>query len=724
MEFRRIPSGSHYPTNFCSSSTANSSIAGMWNNVLVAGLCNLRSGGALMNISNFMYSKPCSTLSLSTSKTCSVRRHAFPLMVMEWPPRRSTFELVCRACDTETTTSEASPKLYRNREDLHKLLELLPEEMRRKLLVHGELEHLVEIVLDLGRRPLARFPSGDWFISRDVVSSADLGHAVSLVGEFADDNRAGMDRTLHRISAIRNRAGGIIGLTCRTGRAISGSAEMARDLVAGGGSLLLMGPPGVGKTTAIREVARMLADEYYKRVVVVDTSNEIAGDGDIPHPGIGRARRMQVPEVLMQHEIMIEAVENHMPQTIVIDEIGTELEAFAAGTIAQRGVQLVGTAHGMTVENLIKNPSLNSLAGGIQSVILGDEEARRRGMQKSILERKGPPTFTAAVEMVSRNVWHVHHSLAATVDALLAGREPQVEVRTMTDTGQVIVGSKGMTEEPQKIIGHGSQFTEDRIGDEDSDSEDEDDEEDEEYNAAGERYAKSQQRWGNGGPPLVLYTYQVTETSLKQVLEVMGLEERVQLTDDIGIADAVLALRSKLKSSAWVRGMAKYRQLPVFAIKANTMAQMVRAMRTIFQMESLAPSAALLTSNQLEIKSNYADSTGFQDVNRKLTSEDKIDALEEARLAIEQFVIPYGQPVELLPRTSEIMALQIKLVEGYQLQTEQAGTNGASRLRILPSPVLSSNGSSDEKMSKKSSSGPDVSTQSGTSVSRLPVLPA
>lgn len=280
-----------------------------------------------------------------------------------------------------------------------------------------------------------------------------------------------------------------------------------------------------------------------------------------------------------------------------------------------------------------------------------------------------------------------------------------------------------MTEEIETIGRKGSLFTEDKVDNEDTESEDEDEEEQEEYNAGGEPHAKPQQRWGNGDPPLVLFTYQVAETSLKQVLEVMGLEESVQLTDAIDIADAVLALRSKLKSNGWVRGMAKYRQLPVFAIKANTMAQMVRAMRTIFQMQSLAPST-LLTSHHLDGKSNYADVTGFQDVNRKLTSEDKIDALEEARLAIEQFVIPYGQPVELLPRTSEIMALQIKLVEGYHLQTERAGTNGSSRLRILPSQVLQSNDSPDEKSIKKSTSGPDMNIQSGTSVSRLPVLPA
>lgn len=253
-------------------------------------------------------------------------------------------------------------------DELWKLLVLVPEHIGQKLVAHPEINDLVEIVLDLGRRPLARFPSGDWYVSESKVTAQDLQHAISMTGEFGDDNRAGIDRTLHRVSAMRTRSGSVVGLTCRVGRAISGSAEMVRDLIASSSSLLLMGPPGVGKTTAIREIARMLADEYHKRVVIVDTSNEIAGDGDIPHAGIGMARRMQVPKVDLQHKVMIEAVENHMPQVIVIDEIGTELEAVAAGTIAQRGVQLVGTAHGMTVENLIKNPSLQNLAGGIQVV--------------------------------------------------------------------------------------------------------------------------------------------------------------------------------------------------------------------------------------------------------------------------------------------------------------------------------------------------------------------
>ncbi len=227
--------------------------------------------------------------------------------------------------------------------------------------------------------------------------------------------------------------------TGSVGRAVKGTIGMSRDLVETGQSILMLGRPGVGKTTALREIARVLADELNKRVVIIDTSNEIAGDGDIPHSAIGRARRMQVARPELQHQVMIEAVENHMPEVIVIDEIGTELEAMAARTIAERGVQLVGTAHGNAIENLIKNPTLSDLVGGIQSVTLGDEEARRRRTQKTVLERKAPPTFQIAVEMLERQRWVVHESVADTVDTLLRGRHPSPQVRTVSENGSVTI---------------------------------------------------------------------------------------------------------------------------------------------------------------------------------------------------------------------------------------------------------------------------------------------
>lgn len=328
--------------------------------------------------------------------------------------------------------------------ELGRLLALLPEEMRRRVSDHPELPQLIEVVMDLGRKPLARFPTGDFVISEYPITVQDIEHATAQVGDFAIDNRAGISRTLHRISAIRNRKGTIIGLTCRVGRAISGSAKLLQDLIQDGASLLLIGPPGVGKTTIIREIARMLANDYKKRVMIVDTSNEIGGDGDIPHAGIGNARRMQVPNSDMQHKVLIEAVENHMPQVIVIDEIGTKLEAMAASTIAQRGIQLVATAHGITIENLIMNPSLEMLVGGIQSVTLGDEEASRRGVQKTVLERKGPSTFSCGVEIISKTELRIHRSLEATVDAILSGRFPNVEIRKMKSQEQEEILQDGL----------------------------------------------------------------------------------------------------------------------------------------------------------------------------------------------------------------------------------------------------------------------------------------
>jgi stage III sporulation protein SpoIIIAA len=321
-------------------------------------------------------------------------------------------------------------------DDLEALLRSLPPEIVERIHALPADRELIEVVMDLGRPPEARFGGGGEEILLDrEVSEADIGYVVDHIGSFGDDNRAGIERTLHRISAIRNRSGKIVGLTCRIGRAVFGTIEIIGDLVESGKSILIMGRPGIGKTTMLREAARVLADDVDKRVVVVDTSNEIAGDGDIPHPGIGRARRMQVPTPAQQHAVMIEAVENHMPEVIVIDEIGTELEAQAARTIAERGVQLIGTAHGNNLDNLMLNPTLTDLIGGIQSVTLGDEEARRRRTQKSVLERKAPPTFDVVVEIQDRERVTVHEDVAETVDALLRGDPLAPELRWRDEGG-------------------------------------------------------------------------------------------------------------------------------------------------------------------------------------------------------------------------------------------------------------------------------------------------
>lgn len=336
-------------------------------------------------------------------------------------------------------------------DDLNALLEVLPPHVRQPFANPADRENLIEIVMDLGRTPEARFPDREIILSERDITQEDIDYVSSRIGDFGDDNRAGIERTLHRISAIRNRKGKIVGLTLRVGRAVFGTIKIIQDLIQSGQSVLMLGRPGVGKTTMLREVARVLAGDLKKRVVIVDTSNEIAGDGDIPHPAIGHARRMQVRTPDMQHAVMIEAVENHMPQVIVIDEIGTELEALAARTIAERGVQLVGTAHGNVLDNLMLNPTLSDLIGGIQSVTLGDEEARRRGTQKTILERRAPPTFQVIVEIQERNKVAVHPDVGAAVDSILRGVSPSSEIRYLDENGEVVISKQQPSEEKVKV---------------------------------------------------------------------------------------------------------------------------------------------------------------------------------------------------------------------------------------------------------------------------------
>ncbi|MDT8307747.1 MAG: AAA family ATPase, partial [Anaerolineae bacterium] len=319
--------------------------------------------------------------------------------------------------------------------DLDVLLSVLPATICEQLNAIGNEIDLLEVVMDLGRRPTARYTSGEVMLRDEEVSAEEIAAIVDRIGDFDDDNRAGMARTLHRISAIRNRRGSVVGLTARVGRAVYGTIDIMVDLLESGQSILLLGRPGVGKTTMLREMARVLAES--KRVIIVDTSNEIGGDGDIPHPAVGRARRMQVPRPSHQHETMIEAVENHNPEVIIIDEIGREQEAAAARTINERGVQLIGTAHGNTLENLLLNPTLSDLVGGIESVTLSDEEARRRGTQKTVLERRAPPTFDVLIEIQDRQRLAVHLDVAASVDSMLRGQTMQIELRSRDEDGQI-----------------------------------------------------------------------------------------------------------------------------------------------------------------------------------------------------------------------------------------------------------------------------------------------
>lgn len=587
-------------------------------------------------------------------------------------------------------------------DDLNQLLEILPGEIRQRLEEHPQRNQLIEVVLDLGRRPEARFPDAVEYLSDRPISAADLNYCIERVGMFSGDNRAGIEQTLHRISAMRNRSGEVIGLTCRVGRAVFGTIAMIRDLVETGRSILMLGRPGVGKTTALREIARVLADELQKRVVIIDTSNEIAGDGDIPHPAIGRARRMQVARPELQHQVMIEAVENHMPEVIVIDEIGTELEALAARTIAERGVQLVGTAHGNRIENLIKNPTLSDLVGGIQSVTLGDDEARRRGSQKSVLERKAPPTFDIAVEMLERQRWVVHEQVADTVDSWLRGKQPALQVRTVNDSGKITITNELPDAGSTVVPGRSPQWSAKGSG----------------WRSTGQMTPVPTARSSNnftarfgsgvptqqtperqyfdqllnesldqsfqdpevvnsfGGEPLTIgpngedlvtrvYPYAVSRSTIEQVIRTLNLP--ILLTKDLDSADAILGLRSHIKNHSKLRHMAKTRHLPIHTVKSNSMPQIIRALQRMLNMDE--PGSPEPINLSLFYRSG---------------DEDEIEALEEARLAVEQIVLPKGQPVELLPRSPKVRKMQHELVEHYRLKSSSFGDEPNRRLRIYP----------------------------------------
>ncbi|RAL38118.1 hypothetical protein DM860_000812 [Cuscuta australis] len=532
--------------------------------------------------------------------------------------------------------------------ELGRLLSLLPEAMRRRVGEHAELNHLIELVMDLGRKPLARFPSGDFVLSDQPITVQDLEHATSQVGDFSIDNRAGISRTLHRISAIRNRKGKIIGLTCRVGRAVSGSANSLQDLVKAGASMLLIGPPGVGKTTIIRDIARMLANDYGKRVMIVDTSNEIGGDGDIPHAGIGNARRMQVPHADMQHKVLIEAVENHMPQVIVIDEIGTKLEAMAASTISQRGIQLVATAHGGTIENLVMNPDLEMLVGGVQSVTLGDEEAIRRGVQKSVLERKGPSVFSCGVEMISMTELRVHHNLEATVDIILSGRHPSFELHRINPRSQEEVREKVTVQEStdsrsEDAIVRTSWLNSD-------------------FNP--EMDPSAEGNCGKNEESLCLFLYGVSEANVIHGIKQLKIDHAIEFTDNISEADALLALQSKLKRNSGIQAAARTRGVRIYSSKTGSLSQITKAIEALV--------------------ADYADGSIFFESEPKVNESEKMDALEEARIAIERVVIPIGEPVELLPRPSSIISLQTDLISKYNLTSERIGAESDARLRIMP----------------------------------------
>ncbi|MEB3266797.1 MAG: AAA family ATPase [Cyanobacteriota bacterium] len=519
---------------------------------------------------------------------------------------------------------------------------MLPEPLQSSLESGERRQQLLEVVLDLGRPAEARYPGRAETLGHALITRQDLAGVVERLGLFGSDNRAGIERTLHRISAIRNRRGDIVGLTCRVGRAVYGTVAMVRDLLDSGASLLLMGRPGVGKTTALREIARVLADDLQRRVVVIDTSNEIAGDGDIPHPAIGRARRMQVARPELQHQVMIEAVENHMPEVIVIDEIGTELEAQAARTIAERGVMLVATAHGNELANLIRNPTLSDLVGGIQSVTLGDEEARRRRTQKTVLERAAEPTFPLAVEMHSRHRWLVHQDVARTVDQLLRGQLARPQVRELGVAGELRVLDHGVTDGPPRATPTGPRrLAPVPLPDP--------------VDPVPPRQPASAplKVWALGLPPRLLH-------------DAAGqLQAPIAFVDDLAEADVLLTRRGELAGAVDLRRQARSLGVPILVIKSEAPSQLVRALERL--LERRAP--ALASGEASAAFSGLDDAHG---------------ALEECRLAVEKVVLPQGKPVELMPRSERVRLMQEELVRRYRLRCAVFGRGSDQRLRVFP----------------------------------------
>jgi stage III sporulation protein SpoIIIAA len=437
-------------------------------------------------------------------------------------------------------------------DDLELLLRVMPPHIRDALHRQADLKNLIEVVLDLGRPPEGRFPSRAINLSDLTITREDIDYVIHRVGAFTLDNRAGIERTLHRISAIRNRRDGVVGLTCRVGRAVFGTVDILRDVIESGKSLLLLGRPGVGKTTLLREGARVLSTELIKRVIIVDTSNEIGGDGDIPHPGIGASRRMQVPRPDLQHAVMIEAVENHMPEVIVIDEIGTEAEAQAARTIAERGVQLIATAHGNTLDNLLMNPTLSDLLGGIHAVTLSDEEARRRGTQKTVLERKAPPTFDTLVEIRNRDEFVVYHETSSVVDAYLRGRSARPEVRMRKEGGFEVleVPVPTLVEEPPKRR---------------------------------RREREEPAAVATGGKTLRIYPYGVSKDRLMRAINDLQVSATIAKTPKD--ADVVLTLKAHEKRQPrTVKDLAD-QGLEVAIIRSNTVSQMKAFLMGAFGLE-------------------------------------------------------------------------------------------------------------------------------------------
>ena len=560
-------------------------------------------------------------------------------------------------------------------DDLNQLLGVLPKFINDILQKHPRREQLIEIVLDIGRRPEARFSNGTEYLSYRTIVWQDLDYILKRLGKFSGDNRAGIEKTLHRISSLRNRQGSVIGLTCRIGRAIFGTVSTIRDLLEQKKSILLLGRPGVGKTTAIREIARVLSDGMQKRVIIIDTSNEIAGDGDLPHPSIGKARRMQVSNQQNQHEVMIEAVENHMPEVIIIDEIGTELEAAAARTIAERGVQLIGTAHGNSLENLVKNPTIADLIGGIQYVTLGDEEAKRRGSSKSILERKASPTFNIAVEIHDPTTWAIHDNIEQSVDFLLQGQNFAIQNRSLRNdlnTAQTVVDCKMLYNSKDsntvlnpslKLSGMEKKqkngYILDRINNK------------EKFKTKGILKKNIDNKNNLDQEFTFLYVYGINNQDLKSLIKTLKLP--IVITKEIQYADAILALANLVKNNRKLKQISHSKKITIHTIQSNSLLQIAKALRLLVKKNSVSP---------------VKDKTIGLELTR-IISQEFLTPLEETRLAIEEIIVDKNRngnvAVDLFPRPVAVRKQQHELISHYHLLAITVGKGNSRRLRILPS---------------------------------------
>lgn len=533
--------------------------------------------------------------------------------------------------------------------DLDRLLEILPQKVKNQV-TYEQMEDVIEIVLDTGRTPEIRHANGKIeYIGSDFVSEDDINFITSNIQEFTSDNRSGIPGTLHRISAIRNRQGKVIGLTCRIGRVVTGTIACIKDFCMMGKSILFLGRPGVGKTTKLREISRLVADELSKRVVVVDTSNEIAGDGDTPHPAIGHARRMQVRQPEFQKDIMIEAVENHTPEVIVVDEIGTEAEAQAARTIAERGVMLIATAHGTSLESLIKNPTLSDLVGGIQSVTLGDDEARRRASQKTVLEREKQPTFDIVIEILDRNTLAVYKDTSEAVDYILRGWPIRPEIRKVD---KLYEAENPLPEVKQTVLPANEHNSFNEIKEEIHKLDNKalkDSTDSLKYSFSRQKYVNDVKKFKK------IYLYAVSRTIVEKIIERLDLN--AEITRNIDDADIVIAHKNFAKGGARILSTANDYRLQVFYIKTNSMAQIQKVLK-----------------DALDITETSETLCGYYD--------DAERALDEAKAAINK-ILAGAEHVELTPQNPHIRKLQHELVEQHNLESKSVGEGSDRHLRII-----------------------------------------